>query len=369
MRPAIVYKEVIPLKFTIKTLLALFLALCLMTPTAWAREETSAQETETIQAAEEPVEETAQEETAGEEPSEEEPAGEEPAKEESTEEESTEEEPQPAEPQEEIGHGREWWNVLLLGSDSRTMSRYERTDSMIILSVNRGEAILKMTSIMRDTLVTYPGTNRTNRINAANVFGGPDLAMATVNSCFGMDVEEYVMINMADLVSVVDAMGGIDLEITEVEWNYINSHTQSYMAEIGLEEYDGEMQLEAPGMVHLNGLLAMTLARQRYTDSDYFRVMRQQRILLAIAKKAQDMEVEELLDIADGFFEILETNMTNAELKALATVAMVVETEDVEQFRIPVDGTFESGILNEMWTIRPNFARNTQLLHDFIYGK
>ena len=359
MRPAIVYKEVIPLKLTIKTLLALSLALCLMMPTAWASEETPAQETEAVQTAEEPAEETAQEPSA-----EEETAGEEPA-----EEETTEEEPQPAEPQEEIGHGKEWWNVLLLGSDSRTMSRYERTDSMIILSVNRGEALLKMTSIMRDTLVTYPGTNRTNRINAANVFGGPDLAMATVNSCFGMDVEEYVMINMADLVSVVDAMGGIDLEITEVEWNYINSHTESYMQEIGLEEYDGDMQLEAPGMAHLNGLLAMTLARQRYTDSDYFRVMRQQRILLAIAQKAQDMEVEELLDIADGFFEILETNMTNAELKALATVAMVVETEDVEQFRIPVDGTFESGILNEMWTIRPNFARNTQLLHDFIYGK
>ncbi len=279
------------------------------------------------------------------------------------------EETEPVEPKEEIGHGKEWWNVLLLGSDSRTMSRYERTDSMIILSVNRGESILKMTSIMRDTLVTYPGTNRTNRINAANVFGGPELAMATVNSCFGMDIEEYVMINMADLVNIVDALGGVDLEISDTEKKYINSHTISYMDEIGLEEYDGELAVEGSGYVHLNGLLAMTLARERYTDSDYHRVMRQQRILLAIAQKAQDTEVDELLDIADGFFEILETNMTNAELKALATVAMVVETEDVEQFRIPVDGTFESGIQNEMWTIRPNFAKNTKLLREFIYGE
>lgn len=261
----------------------------------------------------------------------------------------------------------EWWNILLMGGDSRSLTGYERTDSMIILSLNRDSGEMKMTSIMRDTWVKYPGRNQSNRINAANVFGGPDLAMATVNSCFGTDIEDYVLINMTGLIKVIDLVGGVDLEITESERKYANQYAGSYLG--ATADYDGETSLSSSGLVHMNGLLAMSYARNRYTDSDYGRVMRQQKVLLALAEKAQDTEVDELMNMAGEISDYMQTNMTNDELREVATAALVAETQDVGQFRIPVDGTFDSGILNGMWTIRPNFEKNTELLHEFIYGE
>ena len=108
-----------------------------------------------------------------------------------------------------------WWNILLLGGDSRSTDSYDRTDSMIILSVNRKTGEIKMTSIMRDTWVSIPGHKGMAKINAANVYGGPERAVQTVNSSFGTDIEDYVLINMAGMIKVIDAMGGIDLEVTE----------------------------------------------------------------------------------------------------------------------------------------------------------
>ncbi|MGN0801777.1 MAG: LCP family protein [Candidatus Faecivicinus sp.] len=265
------------------------------------------------------------------------------------------------------GTEEEWWNILLMGGDSRSLTGYERTDSMIILSLNRDSGEMKMTSIMRDTWVKYPDRNQSNRINAANVFGGPELSMATVNSCFGTDIEDYVLINMTGLIKIIDLVGGVDMEISESERKYANQYARSYLS--ATASYDGETSLSSSGLVHMNGLLAMSYARNRYTDSDYGRVMRQQKLLMALAEKAQDTEVDELMNMAGEVSDYMQTNMTNDELREVATAALVIETQDVGQFRIPVDGTFDSGILNGMWTIRPDFEKNTELLHEFIYGE
>lgn len=261
----------------------------------------------------------------------------------------------------------EWWNILLMGGDSRSLTGYERTDSMLILSVNRETGALKMTSIMRDTWVKLAGRSQSQRINAANVYGGPQLAVDTVNECFDAGVEDYVLINMTGLIKVIDMVGGIDLEITESERQYANHYAQDYLNSTA--DYDGETELTSAGLVHMNGLLAMSYCRNRYTDSDYGRVMRQQKVLLALAEKAQDTELEELLAMAGELTGNMETSLTGDELRRIGTAVLVVDPGEVGQFRIPVDGTFESGIKNGMWTIRPNFEKNKQLLHDFIYGE
>lgn len=251
---------------------------------------------------------------------------------------------------------KEWENILLLGGDSRSTDAYERTDSMIIISINREESLVKMTSVLRDTWVSIPG-HKHNKINAANVFGGPELAVQTVNQSFGMDIEDYVIVNMSDMAKIIDLMGGIDLEISEAEKSEINSGD------------NGGVILNKAGMVHLNGAQAVTFSRIRYIDSDYKRVMRQQRILLAMAEKAQDMEVDELSDIAGDVKDIVLSSLDKGELEDLAMAFMVMEIEDVEQFRIPADGTFESGTFDGVWCIRPNLEKNQAILKQFIYGE
>ena len=96
--------------------------------------------------------------------------------------------------------------------------------------------------------------------------------------------------------------------------------------------------------------------------------MRQQEVLLALAKTLQDKDVNELMELAGRIMERLETNLDSEEMKELAVTALAMEIEDVEQFRIPADNTYKSGMMEGTWKIMPDFEVNAQLLHDFIYG-
>ena len=260
----------------------------------------------------------------------------------------------------------EWVNILLLGGDSRSTESYGRTDTIIVLSINRDSGEMKMTSIMRDTWVQL-SEGRKGKINAANVYGGPEMTMRVVNEHFGLNIEKYVLVNMYDLVHIIDMFGGVDIEITEGERTQLNKYAGEYLDKIS--NYNGATSLEHSGMVHMNGLLAVSYMRIRYTDSDYVRVMRQQRVMIEVAGNAQNMEVDELMAMADEIFACVETNMTDEELKDLAMSALTVDTEEIGQYRVPADGTFESGTFDGTWMIRADFEKNKKLLDDFIYGE
>ena len=268
--------------------------------------------------------------------------------------------------QEEAEEEKEWQNILFLGGDARSKDGYRLTDSIIIVSVNREECLLKMTSIMRDTWVEYPEYHISNKLNAANVYGGAELTMETINRYFGTDIESYVMVNMYDLAKIIDMVGGIYLWVSESERQQINSAAADYLQTFGT--YSGNKSLAQAGYVHLNGLLAVSHARNRTTDSDYGRVMRQQEVLLALAERLQDQEVSELMALAEDIIARVETNLGSEAMKELAIIALAMEIEDVEQLRIPADGTYKSGMMDGTWKIVPDFEANTALLHDFIYG-
>lgn len=270
---------------------------------------------------------------------------------------------------EETAAEGEWWNVLLLGGDSRDMTGYGRTDCNMILSVNRETGEAKMTSIMRDTWVKIPGKGN-NKINAANVFGGPELMVETVNQNFGTDIKHYVVINMSDMAEIVDMFGGVDVEVSGSEMKVANDYIADAEANFyneRLESYD-YTRISETGMIHLNGVQAMAYCRDRYTDSDWGRVMRQQEVLLALAAKAQNMELNEVMEKAGTIHGFVNTNLTNDELKDLATTVLASEIAEVEQFRIPADGAYEAGTFSGTWMIRPNLTKCVSDLHNFIYG-
>jgi len=135
-----------------------------------------------------------------------------------------------------------------------------------------------------------------------------------------------------------------------------------------LESYD-YTRISETGMVHLNGVQAMAYCRDRYTDSDWGRVMRQQEVLLALAAKAQNMELNEVMEKAGTIHGFVNTNLTNDELKDLATTVLASEIAEVEQYRIPADGAYEAGTFSGTWMIRPNLTKCVSDLHNFIYGE
>ena len=253
-----------------------------------------------------------------------------------------------------------WRNILLCGSDTRMVGSYGRTDAMVILSINASKKQVKLTSIMRDIWTPMHG-RAPQKISAANVFGGPTLAMRTVNESFGMNITDYVLVDMAGLETLVDLMGGIEMTITEDEmWGLNNSWNREATALIQPVTMFGEN-------IHLTGEQALAYARLRNIDNDYKRTIRQREVLVAIARKAATCNSNELLNLIREGMNYVETDLSMTDIIQLAVLAVVVDLDNVEQFRLPVEGVYTTGYEDKLWVIWPDFAKNTELLHEFIY--
>ena len=258
-------------------------------------------------------------------------------------------------------------NILLLGTDSRTSEMDSRTDTMIVLSVNAVTGQAKLTSIMRDTWVDIPGHGG-GKLNAACVYGGPALTVRCVNENFGLNIERYALVNMQCLVDIVDALGGIRLDVTSEESSAINALIAS---DANAHDENSEFATDpvpAGTQVLLNGRQALAYVRIRKSDSDYARTSRQRVVLETIARRLQQESMMNLMGMAMSLLNNVETNLSLDEIMAIATVGVSADMGSVEEMRVPVDGTFESGMFGDTWCIKPNFAQNAALLHSFIYG-
>jgi len=262
----------------------------------------------------------------------------------------------------EINKG-DWTNILLLGCDSYSKNNYSRSDSMIILSINTKTYAVKMTSLMRDTWVkSERGSHKLTELCA---IGGPELTMKTINEKFDMDISDYMLINMAGIAEIIDLLGGLELDITEAERKAINKGLFDLSGLSGMEKLQ-----QSGEKVHLNGNQATAYARIRKIDSDYVRVERQRIVLLAMAEKILNgASASTLLNIVDALLDYVVTNMSFMEIMSLAGFGLKMDlSAGVEEFRLPADGTYESGMYGNVWCIKPNFEQNASLLHKFIYG-
>lgn len=259
-----------------------------------------------------------------------------------------------------------WWNILLLGSDSRNMDNYYGlTDSIVILSVHPESGQAKLTSVMRDTWVDIYGVGK-RKINSANVYGGPDLILRTVNEYFGMNLTDYVLVSMEALADIIDTIGGIDIAVTKNEMGAINHQLKWDAMDFKLND---STALSVYGeSVHLTGNQALAFARIRSLDSDYVRTERQRTVLIAIADKLQATDAKTISAVVLRLAGYVQTNLSIAQMTSLATVGLSIDMGEIEQLRLPADGTFESDTYDGVWSIRADFDANRQILHDFIYG-
>ena len=260
----------------------------------------------------------------------------------------------------------EWWNILLLGTDSRDITKYYGlTDTIVILSVNTRTNEVKLTSIMRDTWVHIYGRGD-EKINAANSRGGPELVMRTVNEYFGMNISDYVLVGMEALADIIDEIGGVEVSISKDEMKQINTQLKYDAAEFELNHAE---PLEIYGEnILLNGNQALAYARIRSIDSDYVRTERQRNVLVAIVRKLQNEDVASILGVVGTLLGYVNTNLTFSEVAMLSGIGLQVDLNGIAQMRLPADGTYTTTTENGQWSIRANFDQNTDILHEFIYG-
>lgn len=261
------------------------------------------------------------------------------------------------------GLSDEWVNILLLGTDVRDTSNYGRTDSMIVLSINLATKQAKLTSFMRDLWVSMHGRSSKGKLNAACVYGGPQLTMRTINETFGLNLKYYALVNLSCMADIIDLLGGLHLDVTEAEKNALNKGLFDLSSMSGMEKLE-----EYGEQVLLNGNQAVAFARIRKIDSDYKRTERQRTVLTAIARRLQQEDAGTLVAVVTNLMKYVETNMDLKQLMTLAYVGLQMDMDNIGQFRIPADNTFKSGTFDGVWCIKADAAKNTQLLKEFIYG-
>ena len=303
-------------------------------------------------------------------------------------------------------------NILLLGVDSRNpdlkddTANVKRADVQMILSFNPDdkENPIKLSSILRDTLVEVPSASGytkkkitesfTSYTSSGSFYDNPMRSVRTVNHNFEMNIQYYVAINFYGVLSIVDAMGGIDLDLTKGEaWNineYLKRNKKAILRTYDTQEkYDKRVKLEVKdGVQHLDGLQALMYARLRKSFSskyqmgdDWQRTARTRHLLEVLLKKVLDKDSG--ISILDLFTEAITYVSSNMNIETMFSLVrqvlssgLISRVKDADasligQFRIPMDKTYSYADVSGQSVIfmnKKNFQKNVEALHQFIYG-
>ena len=303
-------------------------------------------------------------------------------------------------------------NILLLGLDVRgtkekkllrDQGQYaKRADVQIILSINTTDGSIKLASIARNTCVNIP--DRRNETAIANSYGHglynksrqyigwedtPYMCMATVNQNFEMNIRDYVAVNFYGVASIIEYLGGVDIDLTKQEATAINSYLKKHKRAISAS-YDDKKGSRDPldkkdGVQHLDGIQALMYGRLRSIDDDFHRTGRTRKLLSSLLTPTVQKIKNKELDLLNLLGESIQYFITNPELNIERIVKIItgvlksdiVRNMDlseslVEEFRIPMDGTFyygedSAGASVNMFKKGQKQA-NTEALHEFIYG-
>lgn len=267
---------------------------------------------------------------------------------------------------EELMENKKVFNILLIGCDAREEGGRGRSDSIILISINKESEQLIATSIMRDIYVEIPGHGN-NRINAAYAYGGADLLVETVEKNFKIQIDRYASVDFFVFMDIVDQMGGVDLEISDEEFLVANAYINEL--NVLLDEPYGTDWLPGGGPHHLNGKQALGYSRIRYVgDADFERTKRQRTVLEQIFNKVKDYNLIELNSLLNIILPEITTDLTEGEAITLALEMNAYRKYDLKQYRLPYDGTWRDMRIKGMSVLGIDFETNIQNLKRDLYA-
>lgn len=263
------------------------------------------------------------------------------------------------------GHVR---SVLIIGTDGRTNDDRGRSDSMILVSLNSKTNELIMTSFMRDCYVEIPN-NGWNKLNAAYAFGGPELLMDTIEYNFDVRIDDYVSVDFASFVSVVDSVGGIDIEVSDEEAEEINVILISEVNELMGDDRMSDL-LEHGGKLHLNGKQALSYSRIRKVgNSDFERTERQRRVMSLIIAKLKSFRPSMFKHLASDVIPDVSTNMSTLDAYLLSLRLPFAARYKMKQIQIPYDGTFYGADVDVGNVLQVDFNANMDVIEREVFAK
>lgn len=260
-------------------------------------------------------------------------------------------------------------SVLLIGTDGRSVDDRGRSDTMILLSINKETDEITLTSFMRDSYVDIPNYGW-EKLNAAYSYGGAELLMDTIEQNFSVRIDNYISVNFNSFASIIDAVGGIEIDVSDDEAQEINTILMAEVNELMGDAVDSDL-LSGGGKLHLSGKQALSYARIRYIgNADFERTERQRNVLTQVADKLKTLNPSMISKIAKNAIPQVTTNMTTEELYWLSLRLPFVVRYDIEQIRIPADGTYGNVTTSSGGAaLSVDFDTNYNIIKEEVFGK
>ena len=261
----------------------------------------------------------------------------------------------------QLHQGENIINILLIGQDRRPGETRARSDAMILCTINKDKKTLTMTSFMRDMYVQIPGY-KDNRINASYAFGGMKLLNKCLNKNFGIEIDGNVEVDFNGFQRVIDTLGGLDIELTAAEAQYLNSR-----GNWDIEDNAGEWSLKA-GVNRLNGSQAVAFSRIRNVgNGDFGRTNRQRVVLNTLLERMKKMSAFEVKDLLDEILPLLTTDLSNAEIMGYAMELFPLLTSlEISTQQIPAEGAYSMASIDGMSVLLPDLKKNVAILEEIM---
>lgn len=244
------------------------------------------------------------------------------------------------------------YNILLIGTDSRGSDINGRSDSMVILSVNKRTRRVNIVSLMRTLYVKIPGRDF-YMLNAAYAYGGPKLLLRTIEDNFRVRIDDYVAINFQGFVKAIDVLGGVEVTLTSAEVTHLTKLHPDATLVVGTNLLMGDLALE--------------FSRIRKIDSDFRRTGRQREVLESLIRKLSTVSADQMDATARQLLPLVRTNKSASSLASLAVNALAYRSYPIKQLMIPIDGTHKMILVRGQQLEWFDKVKNVQALHKMLY--
>lgn len=267
------------------------------------------------------------------------------------------------------------YNILLVGSDIRQEDEVGRSDTMILVTINKENHQIVATSFLRDTYVKIPVMNEFHKLNAAFAYGGIELLFETLSYNYGVEVDRYVAVDFNSFIDAVDILGGLDVQVYKEEEYWFNQyiHASNLLVEPPEREHSDYIELGDDFVdgtyMHLNGKQALAYARFRYVgNGDFTRTDRQRRVVYNIFEKIKSMDVSTLMTLLNKIIPQITTNLTTDECLSLAMSLPAISQYQIVSWHIP-DEEFKYMKIKGEDVVAIDFSYYMKKLYTYIYTR
>lgn len=266
-------------------------------------------------------------------------------------------------------------NILLVGTDGKNFGNGNRSDSMMVLTIDSKNKAIKLSSIERDTYVDIPG-HSTEKLTHAYAYGGIDLLREVFKINFDLDIDKYVVVNFVSFIDIVDSLGGVEVNVKEkdiTELNKLIDSCYAYYKNSSVEKNKDIKEKEyitKSGVQRLNGYQTLAFSRIRHNDDAFNRDNRQRQVLQSVYNEFLDGNLKEYKRCFDIILNNIKTNISPIEILNLAYKVFKINNKEIEQFEFPLEEYRYGHIISKQkgWVLEWDKEPNLKAWHKFIFG-